>query len=49
MYQNVRASIVRADANVTTDAVIAIRQAASQNPVEDAGQTVEVLVSPLAA
>jgi hypothetical protein len=49
MFEQVRAQLVRADANVTTDAVMAIRQRASQNPVEDTGQTVAVLVSPDAA
>lgn len=49
MFEQVRAELVRADENVTTDAIMAIRQRASQNPVDDSGQSVEVLVSPEAA
>lgn len=49
MYAEARASLVRADANVTTDAIMAIKTRASQNPVADTGQTVGVLVSPEAA
>jgi len=48
-FAQVRAVLVRADANVTTDALMAIRTKAGQVPTDDAGQTVEVLVSPEAA
>lgn len=46
MFAQVRAQLVRADANVTSDALMAIRRRATQNPVTDTGQTVAVLVSP---
>lgn len=49
MFAQVRATLVRADANVTTDAIMAIRSKSGQVPTEDAGQSVAVLVSPEAA
>jgi len=48
-FAQVRAVLTRADANVTTDALMAIRTKAGQVPTDDAGQTVGVLVSPEAA
>ena len=49
MFAEVRAKLVRADANVTTGDMLAIRARASQVPTADAGQSVAVLTSPEAA
>ena len=49
MFAEVRAVMVRADENVTTDPIIAIRTRATDVPTNDDGQTTAVLVSPDAA
>lgn len=48
-FAEMRAQLVRADQNVTTDAVMAIRTKAANVPISDSGQSVAVLVSPEAA